>query len=308
MNPMVSVIIPCYNRADIIGAAIDSVLCQTFRDWELIIVDDGSTDNIAEVLAAYNGPRIRLVKHVVNQGEPTARNTGIEAATGRFIAFLDTDDVWLPPKLEKQVAAVLAAPDPNNVFCVTRTIIKLSRGRQIIRPLHGPTPGRSFGEFLYNDGGFAQSSSFFLAKSLAEGFRFCPHLRQMVDHLWFIAIGAAGARYLLVPEALTVWNNEDRIDRVSTGETLETWQAIYERFAEQAKKVAPPHVLIAAEARYLSQLLWTTSPIESLRLLIRARRSGALSRQQAALLLCRNMIHGNTYDTMRHWLNIAQWA
>ena len=104
----------------------------------------------------------------------------------------------------------MAAPDPDLVFCVTQTIVILSEHRRIVRPIRGPAPGRSFAEFLYNDGGFAQSSSFFLAKSLAQRFPFREDLRQMVDHLFFMELGAAGASYLLVPEPLTVWHNEER--------------------------------------------------------------------------------------------------
>src|SRR5438477_4338489 len=107
-RPIVSVVMPCYNRARSIGAAIDSVRGQTFQDWELVVVNDGSTENLDEAMQAYRDDvRIRLVSHVHNRGEPAARNTGIAAARGRFVAFLDSDDLWLPEKLARQVAAVM---------------------------------------------------------------------------------------------------------------------------------------------------------------------------------------------------------
>ena len=195
-TPLISVIIPCYNRAHIIGQAVNAVRQQTLTDWELIIVDDGSADDLAAALAPYSrDARIRLVRHARNRGEPAARNTGIAEARGRFVAFLNSDDLWLPEKLARQAEAVLATPDPDRLFCVTRAVVVLSADHRIIRPLSGPAPGRSFSEFLYNDGGFAQSSSFFLAKSLAARFPFREDLRQMVDHLFFIEVGAAGAQY-----------------------------------------------------------------------------------------------------------------
>ncbi len=98
--PQVSVIIPTYNRAHCVGEAIDSVLAQTFTDYEIIVVDDGSTDNTSAVLKAY-GNKIRAIRQN-NQGVSVARNTGILASTAPWIAFLDSDDLWLPEKLQIQ--------------------------------------------------------------------------------------------------------------------------------------------------------------------------------------------------------------
>jgi glycosyltransferase involved in cell wall biosynthesis len=302
--PLLSVIIPCYNRASIIAQAVDSVRGQTFQDWELVIVDDGSADNIAGALSRYleEDPRIRLVGHLRNSGEPAARNTGIQTARGRFIAFLDSDDTWNPAKLERQVRAVLSDPDPDNVFCVTQTLVVLSETRRIVRPACGPAPNRSFAEFLYNDGGFAQSSSFFLAKSLAERFPFREDLRQMVDHVFFMEIGAAGARYLLVEEPLTVWHNEDRPDRISNGDDLAEWRTIITLFKQVTDPFVPPHVLVAAEARFLSGHLWREFPAESIRLLFRSWLGGALTASQVTKLFCRNAMPQRQYDFVRNWL------
>ena len=108
-NPLVSVIIPTYNRGWIIKEAIDSVLAQDFKDFELIVVDDGSTDNTPEILNSYRGDI--LVFRQDNQGVSAARNRGIAEASGRFIAFLDSDDLWLPQKLFRQVEFFNKNPD-----------------------------------------------------------------------------------------------------------------------------------------------------------------------------------------------------
>jgi len=100
--PQVSVIIPTYNCARYLPEAIDSVLAQTYRDFEIIVVDDGSTDDTPDVLARY-GEAILVIRQP-NQGRGAARNAGILAARGQYIAFLDADDLWLPRKLEKQMA------------------------------------------------------------------------------------------------------------------------------------------------------------------------------------------------------------
>ncbi len=100
-KPLVSVVIPTYNRADLLNAAIQSVLAQTFTDYEIIVVDDGSTDHTAQVAAAY-GDQVSYIQQK-NAGPAAARNKGVEAAQGVFIAFLDSDDLFNPEKLEKQL-------------------------------------------------------------------------------------------------------------------------------------------------------------------------------------------------------------
>lgn len=104
-NPKVSVIIPTYNRAHLIGRAIKSVLNQTYKDFEIIIVDDGSTDKTEEVVKDFKDERVRYIRREKNKGGSAARNTGIKAARGEYIAFQDSDDEWLPEKLEKQMKA-----------------------------------------------------------------------------------------------------------------------------------------------------------------------------------------------------------
>lgn len=109
--PAVSVIMPVHNRAHLIGNSIDSVLSQSFAGFELIVVDDGSSDNLNRVLEAYDDPRLRLVRLPHNQGSNAARNAGIRASTAPILTFLDSDDLYLPEKLESVVAAFAANPE-----------------------------------------------------------------------------------------------------------------------------------------------------------------------------------------------------
>ena len=108
-KPIVSVIIPTYNRGWILKEAIDSVLAQDFKDYELIVVDDGSSDNTSEVLDTY-GQNI-IVLGQANKGVSAARNRGIAEAGGQLVAFLDSDDLWLPRKLSRQVDFFNLNPD-----------------------------------------------------------------------------------------------------------------------------------------------------------------------------------------------------
>lgn len=104
MNDLVSVIMPSYNTADYISESIKSVQAQTYTNWELIIVDDCSTDNTDEVVVAFLGDqRIRYLKNERNSGAAVSRNRALRDAKGRWIAFLDSDDLWVPEKLEMQI-------------------------------------------------------------------------------------------------------------------------------------------------------------------------------------------------------------
>ena len=117
-KPQVSVIIPTYNRGWILKEAIDSVLAQDYKDLELIVVDDGSTDNTFEILASY-GNDIKVLFQE-NKGVSAARNRGITEASGQLIAFLDSDDLWLPRKLSTQIDFFNQMPDA--LICQTEEI------------------------------------------------------------------------------------------------------------------------------------------------------------------------------------------
>jgi glycosyltransferase involved in cell wall biosynthesis len=116
-NPTVSVIIPTHNRAKLIGKAIKSVLNQTYQDFEIIIVDDGSTDNTEETVKSFNNFKIRYISHSNNRGISAARNTGIRASRGKYIALLDSDDEWLPEKLDQQIKVFQNASSEVGVVC-----------------------------------------------------------------------------------------------------------------------------------------------------------------------------------------------
>lgn len=102
--PRVSVVMPSYNCAQYLAEAVDSALAQTYRDFEIVVVDDGSKDNTEEVARRY-GSKIQYIKQE-NRGLPGARNTGIRASSGEYIALLDADDSWFPEKLARQIPSL----------------------------------------------------------------------------------------------------------------------------------------------------------------------------------------------------------
>ena len=123
---LVSVIIPTYNRAGTIERAVNSVLAQTWKKTEIIVVDDGSTDQTDQVLKTY-GDKIRVIRQK-NSGPSAARNTGIKAATGEVISFLDSDDAWLPLKTERQAKLLQRTESSGVVCCVCNARMLFSSG------------------------------------------------------------------------------------------------------------------------------------------------------------------------------------
>jgi glycosyltransferase involved in cell wall biosynthesis len=115
INPLVSAIIPVFNRQKYIAEAIDSVLAQTYDAIEIIVVDDGSSDDSAVIVKNYNSPHIRY-HYQKNQGISAARNKGVELAIGEFYAFLDSDDLWMPTKIERQLDAFRSNIELDLVF------------------------------------------------------------------------------------------------------------------------------------------------------------------------------------------------
>jgi glycosyltransferase involved in cell wall biosynthesis len=111
MTPAISVILPVHNRADVLGRAIQSVLDQKLKNFELVIVDDGSTDDSVAVARSFSDSRIEIIELGKNRGGNVARNTGIRAAKALLIAFLDSDDTYLPEKLAQVVAHFQDSPD-----------------------------------------------------------------------------------------------------------------------------------------------------------------------------------------------------
>ena len=113
-KPLISIVIPAYNAGKYLAETLESVRSQTFSDYEIIVIDDGSTDRTVEIASSYDGV-VLLTQN--NRGAAAARNAGVRAARGAYVAFLDADDIWLPSKLEKQAARLL--DNPRNQWIYT---------------------------------------------------------------------------------------------------------------------------------------------------------------------------------------------
>jgi glycosyltransferase involved in cell wall biosynthesis len=210
-TPRVSIVMPAYNCAWCIDRAIDSVMAQTFTDFELIVVDDGSSDDTPALLAA-RGDAIRVIRQA-NAGMSAARNTGIAAARGDCIAFLDSDDWWRPAKLAQQVALLDAEPDVG--FCSSATELQSPDG-DVVGTWGCPAQAddlvaRMLGGHSAVAGG--ASSVMVRRELLARAGVFDARLRGAEDTDQWVRLAAA-ARYACLPDAqVVVTRNPDSVSR-----------------------------------------------------------------------------------------------
>jgi glycosyltransferase involved in cell wall biosynthesis len=173
---LVSIMMPAHNAANYIRAAVDSVRRQTYPDWELIVVDDGSTDGTAETLMALDEPRMSLSRQPA-QGEATARNTALDQLNGEFVAFLDADDAWLPDHLERTVRRLGEAPAPGGVYTDGFFIDGHGRqGSRLAARRRGPFAGDLFEELIRSSDVFGPPGCVVLRRApiVRRGLRFDP--------------------------------------------------------------------------------------------------------------------------------------
>jgi glycosyltransferase involved in cell wall biosynthesis len=149
-TPTVSVIIPTYNRVDLLPETLDSVLAQTYKDYEIIVVDHGSTDGTSQALTPRYGDRVRWVELPYCELPACPRNAGIQTSRGSLIAFLDSDDLWLPHKLERQVEAAAKNPNAALFFSQAETFDgQVTKGPVV--PVRPVPPKRAFEHLLFTN-------------------------------------------------------------------------------------------------------------------------------------------------------------
>ena len=215
-EPKISVVIPTYNRAHCIEVCVQSVLTQSYENLEVIVVDDGSSDNSRDILArlAESDPRINVL-HQDNSGVSSARNTGIRASQGEYIAFLDSDDRWYPEKLEKQLEAISEHTEP--VLSMTALHITYPDGtsEQSTRRSDGMPLDR-----VLAGGPMVGPSSWLVSKELFNlkeiGF-FDESLHFGEDAQWVLEYLKSGREICFLNEPLTYFSGSDE-DKVYRGQ------------------------------------------------------------------------------------------
>lgn len=202
-TPFFSVIVPVFNRAHMLERALRSVFAQSCQDFEIVVVDDGSTDNPRAVLDAIGDPRIRYLRQD-NQGGGMARNTGINAAKGRYIAPLDSDDVFLPLHLERMRRML---EGKENVAGYARVLVNRGDGRMFLKPPRAIRPGEDMAEYLLCERGFVPTITIVVEREIARRVRYHPNLRAAEDADFAIRLALEGCRFEMAEEAGAVWND-----------------------------------------------------------------------------------------------------
>ena len=215
-EPLVSVIIPTYNRANVIQRSISSAIKQSYQKIEIIIVDDASNDDTAQIIQQINDTRIIYICHQINLGGSEARNTGIKNAQGKFIAFLDSDDVWLLDKLQHQLAIISQQKCQDNLVCYTQ----FQKSSQIfyqrsILPAKGKQEQETTPEYFWLSGGEMLTSTLLVSRTLASRTLFQTGLVKHQDLDFVIRLEKQGAKFIFIPQVLAIWQNEPRCDRIS---------------------------------------------------------------------------------------------
>lgn len=214
-TPKVSVVTPFFNRRSWLPSCLDMLERQTLQEFEVIIVDDGSTDSLGEAIAqSQTSFVLRYIRLAKNCGASTARNVGIDAARGRYIALLDSDDAWHPNKLTRQLEQFEAAPDRDCLVGLSRQLVV--GDQRFIRPKRLFGPDDRVGKYLFQQGGVIQSSMMFLSSDLAKSVYFSESERMHDDWTFALQLESKGARFEMLGDALTYYRDDDRSDRLSS--------------------------------------------------------------------------------------------
>ena len=227
---MVTAVIPTYERAATIGRAIQSVLDQSHDDLEVVVVDDASVDKTADVVDAFESDKVRYVRLEQNVGGGGARNVGIEHARGEYVAFLDSDDVWMPSHLEDSLRVLRgeALDGVLSSFCVDRGSGPVPFLCQRF------SPGTSMVDYILGSGGGdPRSSTMMFKREAVSAIRFDPLLRKHQD--WDLAIRFSDAFRLGVKHSPSVIMNVEREDRMSARANPEATQVFLDRHISSAK-------------------------------------------------------------------------
>lgn len=253
MEKKVSVIIPAYNAEPYIGASLRSVMGQTYRHIEILVVDDGSTDTTAGIVAGYaqKDDRIILISQQ-NKGLAAARNSGIARATGEYICILDSDDIMLPKKIERQLVYMEAHPDCDITYSDLYHFID-----DTTRIYHHPMP--AVGNDVYTSllyGNSINPNAVFFRRSVYERFGgFDESLLSAEDWDYWLTIAYRGARFMYQPERLTLYRM--RANSLSSDKIMMAITPVRVLEKQLARQVTQSQkTIISGKLRYWSTKLY----------------------------------------------------
>ena len=205
-SPLVSIVIPTYNHAPMLQRALATVVEQTHQNWNAIVVNNFSTDNTLEVVAAFNDPRIQCVNFRNNGVIGASRNEGIALATGKYVAFLDSDDTWFSTKLEKCVEILESGSD---LVCHAEYWIDESGKSRLVA--YGPSEAATHHNLIYKGNRISTSATVVRTALLIEvnGFDVAPELISTEDYDLWIRLAAKSDKFAFISEPLGEYHRHD---------------------------------------------------------------------------------------------------
>jgi teichuronic acid biosynthesis glycosyltransferase TuaG len=271
-KPYVSVVIPTYNHAKLLKKALDSVMAQTFQNWETVVVNNFSTDNTIEVVNSFTDPRIKLFNFSNNGVIAASRNHGLKEATGNFIAFLDSDDVWYSNKLQKCVEQASAG---NQFICHGELWINSDLTQRTV--MYGPASNATYNRLLYK-GNCISTSTTFIAKPLldsVQGFDENPEIITTEDYDLWLRLASKNPKTIFIPEVLGEFH---RLADSASSSVLRNFAA--ELIVLKTHFCAQPQTIMNrlrmrhryAIAHYGAARQLTTQPAQAIRLFAQALR------------------------------------
>jgi glycosyltransferase involved in cell wall biosynthesis len=202
MNPKVSIVMPCYNAREHLPRSVGSVLDQSFQDWELLAVDDGSVDQTRQWLESQREPRIQVISQS-NSGVSAARNAGLGRAHGEYVAFLDADDTWAPEFLAAMHAALGNHPDAILAYCGWQNVgLPGGRGQPFVPPDY-ETPAKE--EALFSSCRWPIHAALVRREAVRTAGGFDTTLKNAEDYALWLRVGTAGS-IVLVPEVMAYYH------------------------------------------------------------------------------------------------------
>lgn len=289
----VSVVIPTYNSSGTIAEAIASVRAQTVAPFEIVVVDDCSRDDTLTKLDALAAPDLRVIRTPSNRGGSAARNRGIEVARADYVAFLDSDDLWAPRKLELQLAQL--ARTEVDAFSFSALLHQNEYGEERILPRRAPADGESLADFMLKAGNVVQTSTLVVPALVLERCRFNEELRRFQDIDFVLKLAAAGVRPMYVDEPLVHWRNVGPARRVSSISAPEVLQ----KFMAQHRNTLTIAQGLGLEVRSMGPSRGVVGGLRWLGRILASVCVGALALPNAASLILKHSIGVRTYRVLR---------
>lgn len=246
--PLVTVVIPTYNRAHMLPRALESVLAQTFEAFEVLVVDDGSTDDTVALMAEYEArdERVRYLVQPRNAGVSAARNRGLHEARGEFIAFLDSDDEWLPTKLECQLSRFKALP--HGVGLLYGGVEDV--GPRGVRTVHVPEYRGDLFQMLLRRNVIHGTSGVMIRRAAAERAGFFDEKIPAIEdwEYWLRVLSHFDVDF--VAEPLTRYHDPHGVERKSlnTGENLDARAYLYRKHGAAMQRAGTAHLFLLDSA------------------------------------------------------------